>query len=148
MSLRDWLADSWLTAHKTNPQEIQGLLSVAKRELTDAQVRGLSTDARFAHAYNAALQCALAALAAAGYRVARGVSHHHYAFQSLAYTLGYDASAISKLDKLRKKRNVSEYELAGSVSEKEADEMIRLAKDLRAKVQAWLSKEHPALLKG
>jgi len=147
MTLKDWLASNWLTAHKTSPQEILGLLAVAKREMADAQVKGLSVDARFGHAYNAALQSAVAALAAAGFRVARGVSHHHYAIQSLAYTVGCDASTISKLDKLRKKRNISDYEQVGRVSEQEADEMLRLATDLRSKVKAWLGKEHPALLK-
>ena len=76
------------------------------------------------------------------------MSHHHYAIQSLAYTAGCDASVISRLDKLRKKRNISDYEQAGRVSEQEADEMLRLATDLRSKVEAWLRKEHPALLKG
>jgi hypothetical protein len=148
MTLKDWLASNWLTAHKTSPQEIRGLLAVATRETADAQVKGLSVDARFGHAYNAALQSALAALAAAGYRVARGESHHYRGIQSLAYTIGYDESVISKLDKLRKKRNISDYEQAGSVSEQEAGEMFRLARDLRGKVEAWLGKEHPSLLKG
>lgn len=116
--------------------------------MVDAQVRGLSVDARFGHAYNAALQTALAALAAAGYNVAKGESHHYRGIQSLSYTIGYDASLISKLDKLRKKRNISDYEQAGTVSDQEADEMVQIAKDLRAAVKAWLRQEHPDLLKG
>ena len=148
MTLQDWLKSRWLIAHTSSPQEIRGLLAVASREMADAEVKGLSVDARFGHAYNAALQSALAALAAAGYRVARGESHHHRGIYSLAYTVGCDASLIDRMDKLRKKRNISDYERAGSVSEQEADEMVRLSRDLRAKVEAWLRKEHPALLKG
>lgn len=148
MTLENWQKSSWLTAHKTSPQEICGLLSVADRDLADSQVKGLSVDARFTHAYNAALQSSLAALAAAGYRIAKGVSHHHYAFQSLAYTLNCDAVLIGNLDKLRKKRNISDYEQAGVISEQEAAEMIQIAKSLRAGLEAWLRKQHPSLLKG
>ncbi|MBI5723008.1 MAG: HEPN domain-containing protein [Planctomycetes bacterium] len=146
MTLQDWLKSSWLLAHKSSPQEIKGLLSVANRDLADAQVKGISVDACFAHAYNAALQSSLAALAAAGYRVSRGESHHHRAFQSLAYTIGADGDLISKLDKCRKKRNVSDYERAGTVSDQEAGEMIKIAKALLAKVEAWLRKEHSTML--
>jgi hypothetical protein len=148
MTFSDWPADNWLTAHKASPQEIRALLGIAERELADARVRGLSVDARFGHAYNAALQSALAALAAAGFRVARGVSHHHWAIQSLAHSVGCDAGVISRLDKLRKKRNISDYERAGTISDQEADEMLRLAQDLRARVEAWLRAEHPTLLDG
>jgi hypothetical protein len=148
MTFSDWPADNRLTAHKASPQEIRALLGIAERELADARVRGLSVDARFGHAYNAALQSALAALAAAGFRVARGVSHHHWAIQSLAHSVGCDAGVISRLDKLRKKRNISDYERAGTISDQEADEMLRLAQDLRARVEAWLRAEHPTLLDG
>jgi len=148
MTLQDWLRNRWLVAHTSSPQEIRELLDVSRREMADAQVKGLSVDARFGHAYNAALQSALAALAAAGYRVARGESHHHRGIHSLAYTVGCDAGLVDKLDKFRRKRNISDYERAGSVSEQEADEMVRLAKDLRARVETWLKEEHPDLLKG
>jgi len=147
MTLQDWLKSSWLIEHQTSPQEIQGLLAVVDRDLADAQVKGLSADARFNMAYNAALQSAIAALTAAGYRVAKGESHHHRAIQSLAHTLGCEANLVAKLDKFRKKRNISGYELAGTTSDQEAGEMFQTAKTLRAEVQAWLRKEHPGLLK-
>ena len=67
MSLTDWLRIQWLKAHQTSRQEIGNLLGVADRDLRDCQVQGLSDDARLAIAYNAALQCAVAALAACGY---------------------------------------------------------------------------------
>ena len=148
MTLTDWLANNRLTAHKTSPLEIRDLLAVVRRELADARVKELSVDARFGHSYNAALQSAVAALAAAGFRVARGVSHHHYAIRSLAYTIGCEASLIGTLDKFRKKRNISDYERVGNVSEREADEMLRLARALSAAVKAWLREEHAALMGG
>jgi len=46
-------------------------LRLAERDLRECQAAGLSPDWRLAIAYNAALQSATAALAAAGYRAAR-----------------------------------------------------------------------------
>ncbi len=68
MSLRDWLENGWLIEHQTSVQDIGGLLGVADRDLANSQVSGLSPDWQLNIAYNAALQLATAALAAAGYR--------------------------------------------------------------------------------
>lgn len=74
MSLDEWLQNGWLAAHQTSPAEIHDLLAVARRDLADAAVPGLSADWRLAIAYNAVLQAATAALAAAGYRSAPRLS--------------------------------------------------------------------------
>ena len=79
MSLSDWLKSAWLVEHESSQQEIADLLSVIDRDLQDCRSRGLSADWMMAIAYNAALQVAIAALAAEGYRVARE-SHHFRAF--------------------------------------------------------------------
>ncbi len=65
---------------------------------------------------------------------------------SLAFTINANVDLISKLDKFRKKRNISDYEIAGSVTEGEAKETLRLAKELRKEVAEWLGKAHPELL--
>ncbi len=106
---------------------------------------GLSADWRLNIAYNAALQVAATALAAEGYRTARE-SHHHRAIQSLAHTLRTDPGVIIQLDGFRKKRNISDYERAGGVSEQEAQEMAALADRLREDLIHWLRKEHPRLI--
>jgi hypothetical protein len=54
MSLSDWEKNDWLKAHKTSTQEIEGLLSIVERELKDAQVKGISSDGKFTHAYRLA----------------------------------------------------------------------------------------------
>jgi len=95
-------------------------------------------------AYNAALQVAVTGLAAEGYRVARD-SHHFRAIQSLALTLACNSVRIAQLDAFRKKRNISDYERAGNVSEREAEEMAALASQLRAELVDWLQQTHPEL---
>ena len=106
----------------------------------------MSTDARFGHAYSAALQAAAAALLAAGFRPSRGSSHHHVVIQSLGRTLGVDARTVGKFDGFRKKRNTAGYEMVGGVTELEADEMLALARRLRKDVETWLRKRYPNLL--
>ena len=71
MSFGDWVNNGWLVAHKSSKQEIANLLGIVARDLKDSQAKDVSDDWRFAIAYNAALQAATAALAAAGYRALR-----------------------------------------------------------------------------
>lgn len=70
MSLQALLDSGRLKRHKTSAQEISKLFDVVKRDLADAQVKGLSEDRRFTIAYNAALQAGRALLSAEGYRTA------------------------------------------------------------------------------
>ncbi len=145
MSLREWARNGWLTEHKTSPEEIVELLGIADRDLKDAHTQGLSADWKLNIAYNAALQVATTALAASGYRAMRE-AHHFRTIQSLAYTLKIEEPLVAQLDRFRKKRNLSDYERAGLVSEQEAEEMVVLAKRLRKRAEEWLRAHHPKLL--
>ena len=145
MSLNDWHRAGWLTEQQTSKQEIADLLAVANRDLTDCEVAGLSADWRLTIAYNAALQVATAALAAAGYRASRE-AHHYRVIQSLAFTLGSENALVIQFEQFRKKRNIGGYERAGTISDQETREMITLAKRLRTDVQAWLKTNHPKLV--
>ena len=146
MSLQDWLNNRWLVEHETSRREIADLLGVIDRDMADCRTSGLSADWRSTIAYNAALQVAAAALAAAGYRAARE-AHHYRVIQSLAYTIGLDSAVIAQLDGFRKKRNISDYERAGAVSDVEVREMISLAEKLRDELIKWLAANHPQLLR-
>ena len=145
MTLKDWLKNGWLVEHKTSRAEIADLLGVIDRDLDDCETSGLSPDWRLNIAYNAALQAATAALAASGYRAARE-AHHYRVIQSLAYTIGADRELTTQFDRFRKKRNIGEYDRAGTVSDQEAGEMVALAKNLRDDVYTWLRKHYPELL--
>lgn len=146
MSLQNWLQNSWLVRHTTSPEEIANLLALSDRDLAACQVKQLPADWRFAIAYNAGLQAATAALAAAGYRAARD-NHHYRVIQSLEFTTTPGTKLIATFDGFRKKRNVSSYDVAGSVSDKEADEMLKLATGLRADVERWIRATRPELFK-
>ena len=145
MSLKTWLQNSWLVEHVTSAQEIANLLALADRDLAACQVEGLPSDWRFTIAYNAALQSATAALAAAGYRASRD-NHHYRVIQSLEFTIQPESKFINTLDAFRKKRNVSSYDVAGAVSDVEASEMLTLASELRKRVENWIRETRPQLL--
>ena len=145
MSLRNWLDNRWLVEHKPSPEEVADLLSVVERDLQDAVVDRISADWRLGIAYNAALQLAILALAAEGYRPERQRSHE-MAVQSLRYTVGLSQEAIDKLDTVRRKRHLSNYERAGTASQREAEEVYDMAIELRRTVIEWLGGNHPDLL--
>jgi len=146
VSLIEWLNNGWLVSHKASRHEIKELLGIADRDLADCQATAISSDRQLAIAYNAALQTAIAALAATGYRATRE-AHHYRVIQSIAYTISAKADLVAQLDGFRKKRNISDYERAGAVSAQEAKEMFNLAKTLRNMVAKWLGKNHPGLLR-
>jgi len=145
MSLEDWLNKGRLRAHKTSKSEIAQLLVIFGRDIADAQSNSISIDRRFATAYNAALMVSVAALAASGYKAA-GEGHHYWTIQSLAYTLRLDADTIEKFNKFRRKRNTSDYEQAGIISEQEVKEMIDFAQELRDTLKTWLRTNYAELI--
>jgi len=144
MTLRDWLNSKWLKSHKTSLEEIKQLFQIAKRDLHDGSVSIISLDWRLTMAYNAALRYATIALYACGYRTA-GESHHERLIDSLKYTIGANADLIAKFHRFRKKRHISSYDIAGTVSEYEVDEAIKFARELCRLIKGWLKKNHPEL---
>lgn len=105
MSLEQWLQNSWLARFDATVAEVQQLLQVVDRDLSDAQAGGLSPDARFQHAYDAALQLCMIALKVSGYAVRKGQGHHKYSIDSLRFTLGSEwaetADHIERCSRLR-----------------------------------------------
>jgi hypothetical protein len=131
MSLEDWLNEGHLKRHRSSQREIGQLLDVFKRDITDAGITGLSLDRQFESAYNAVLILSKAALAASGYRTS-SEGNHYWTIQSLLFTLKMNGIFINTLNKFRHIRNVSNYEITGTVSEKEVKEMISMGEELYA----------------
>ena len=144
MSLNDWLANRWLVAHQASIEEITDLFTVVDRDLEDAALARLSSDWRLGISYNAALQLATLALAAAGYRPGRERAHER-AILSLRETVGISPAAVDLLDAVRRKRNQSNYERAGTTSAAEAAELHKAVTELRRNVVRWLKKNHRGL---
>lgn len=145
-SLRDWLAEGALRPHSTSAREIADLLRVVERDLADAAVAGLSTDRRFAIAYNAILQMATIILRVKGYRTA-GAAHHWVTIHVLPEILGEgQEERADYFDACRRKRNTADYDAAGRISAADAVEIVAEAERFKEFVLRWLRAERPDLL--
>ncbi|MEO5800926.1 MAG: hypothetical protein ABIS00_15900 [Gemmatimonadales bacterium] len=145
MSLIAWQANRGIVPHEVTTDEITELFAVVDRDLADAAVPRLSADWQLGIGYNAALQLATLALAAAGYRPVRERAHER-AILSLEHTVGTPQATINLLDAVRRRRNIINYERAGTTSDAEAAEVLAAASALRAQIARWLRRNHPTLL--
>lgn len=140
MSLNDWAKNGWLRSHKPTKEEILNLLEIVERDLNDTSAQGLSDDWKFGIAYNAALKLCTILLHSSGYRPEKNLAHYR-TLQSLPLILGDKHKPNADyLDACRKKRNETEYDFAGNVSEDEVQELIEFCKELKAEVLVWLKK--------
>lgn len=145
MSLKSYESNAWIRRHQTSKNEITRLLAIADRDIGESQIPGLGPEWRFGIAYNAALQLATAALAASGYRAARS-NKHMRTIESLEFTVGIDTARVELFDAYRRKRNTQVYDAIGAVTDHEAQEMLRFARDLRREVEDWLRSQHAELM--
>jgi len=146
MILENWVEYGWLKAEPSSPEEIRDLFGIVARALKDANVDAISDDLRFQAAFGAALTVANTALRASGYRTRVQVGHHQKIVESLEFTVKADPKLIQKLLVFSKKRNVASYDAAGSVSQQDLEQAIKVANELQQTVATWLQNNHPKLL--
>ena len=132
--------------HKTSAEEVISLLAVVKRDLSDARLKGLSDDRRFATAYNAALQLCKLVIACSGYRVS-GLGHHQVTFEAAQIALKEKGESYCDYFEIcRRKRNVLDYDMAGVVTEVEAGELLLKTSEFSEIVETWLNTNFPHYL--
>lgn len=112
--------------------EVAGLLASAAARLADAQRADLAYASRFDLAYNASHALALVALRRAGFRS----ENRYLVFQTLPHTLGLPAAKWRVLAKAHERRNLAEYEGQLEHDEPLLAEMIAIALDLKAALDA------------
>jgi len=138
MSLKRLLNQGRLTRHKTSRKEIANLIKLARRDIKDAKLKGLSLDRKFACAYNAVLQLATILLYCKGYKP-KGIGHHITVFEAMKEILGKDYYELADyFDSCRAKRNITDYDYAGGISEQETEELIKEAESLLKTILRWL----------
>ena len=139
------LAERRVEPHATSKQELDDLRRAVERNLRDAAIAQLSTDNRFALAYEGALLLAKMAVGCAGYRV-KGQAAHQTTFGALKLAVGPGiAKTASYLDRCRRKRNELSYDSAGVVSDTEAAELLAEARSLQSTIEQWVAQNHPQL---
>ncbi len=128
MTLENYLKIGKLKKHSASKEEIEALFSIMERDIKDASLKELSNDRKFNISYNAAFQAALALLSCYGY-IPASESHHYMTWQALKDILPKDKfGLVSYFDSCRKKRNISDYDKAGTISEKEAKSFVNFIK--------------------
>jgi len=147
MSLKQWLDNSWIQKVGPSHAGVENLLEIARRQIADGSLQGMSPDGTFDHAYDAVRSLCELALHASGYRVTKGQNPHEHAIDSIRFTVGPEWSDLAAyFDICRRKRHKSVYERSGMVQQSDADELLAAAKKLLSGVEAWLRKEHSDLL--
>lgn len=145
MSLANLHKIGQIKPHPSNREEIQRLLTAARRNLDDAKIADISTETRFDVSYKAIMQSALAALMANGYRPdTNKPGHHMTVIQALPLTIGLKPLRVTVLDTLRRKRNISDY-TGVDIDEDSADACRSEAQQLVGEVVRWLAGHHPQL---
>lgn len=143
------LANGTVKTHTTGRREIKSLRELIERDLKDAGLKGLSADRKFATAYNAALQLCKMAIACAGYRLTVGIGHHQKTFEAakIAVTTTDAEKLADYFEVCRRKRNVIDYDAADTISETEADELLKKAGEFQVLIEDWIAGNHPAYKK-
>ena len=146
MTLREWAENGWLRPHKTSSKEIDNLLRIVERDLSDAK-GGISSDSRFGIAYNAALKLCTILLYAEWYKPERPLGHYR-TIKALPLIFGEKRKKdTAYLDACRSRRNTLEYDYIGGVTEEDVEELIEFVEGFRKEVLAWLNKLHPDFMK-
>lgn len=145
MSLDDWSSEGLLRPLSARRAAFADLLAAVDRDLTDTALPGLSIDRQFALAYQAALGLGAMILRTHNLRAA-GEGHHWVTFEALPLIMGEGERKRSKyFQGCRVKRNITDYERAGGISQTEADELLVEARAFRTRVLSFLRDNYPTL---
>ena len=138
------LASNNVSLLPTTKAELDSLRSIVARSLRDVTATGLSTDARFIMAYDAARTLSLMIVRACGYRP-RSMGGHYNTFLALEAADPAFTALSAYFDGCRTKRNVSEYDGAGNVTETEAEDLLKAVRQFAVDAEAWIKSHHPQL---
>jgi hypothetical protein len=144
MSWAKLVADNRVTALPPSRAELDNLRSIVARSLKDVSAPGLSADARFVMAYDAARTLSLLIVRAAGYRP-RTVGGHYNTFLALEAADPVFAKLSAYFDGCRIKRNACEYDFAGGISDTDANGLLAAVTQFESDVEAWIKARYPHL---
>jgi hypothetical protein len=138
------LLGRYVTAEATSKAELDNLRSIVTRSMQDAIAAGLSADARFVMAYDAARTLSLILVRSEGYRP-KSVGGHYNTFLALQEVDPIFATLSTYFDSCRMKRNDCEYDFAGGVSDTDADGLLKTVQQFKIDAEAWMTVRHPNL---
>lgn len=139
------MADKRVVKEAPSKKELDNLRSIVTRSLNDVAAKGLSEDARFVQAYDAARTLSLILVRASGYRPKSTGGQHYNTFLALEAVDPSFAALSAYFDGCRTKRNVSEYDFAGGVTHTDADGLLKAVQKFAVDADAWVRAHHPSL---
>jgi len=142
MSWAKLLTANRVTALPSSKAELDNLRSNVARSLQDVGSAGLSADARFTMAYDAARTLSLMVVRAAGYRP-RTVGAHYNTFLALEVADPAFATLSAYFDGCRMKRNSCEYDFAGGISDTDAEGLLTAVRQFAAEAETWINARYP-----
>ncbi len=128
MKYDELLKSGRIKKQRISKDEIARALERAARDISTARkIMASDWDWGFAVAYNAVLQTARAYMFAHGYRPASAEGHKNtFAFMRAAFGKEYE-DLITYFDRMRGKRNQAIYDVAGLITETEAEALFEKA---------------------
>ena len=146
MSLKDWLANGWLKPHRPDRQEINNLLEIVQRDLTDASLDTLSPDWQFGIAYNAALKLCTILLHLHGYRPENALAHYRTIMSLKEMSNPNWTEYAIYLNACRMRRNILEYDRIDTISADDVRQLLQFTTTFQAEVKTYLTQNYPEFL--
>jgi uncharacterized protein (UPF0332 family) len=142
MSIEELVKEGSIRPFEATHGEIERAIEIAQRDLTLAErLLGEDLDWCFSIAYNAVLQACRAHMFHLGYRPASTEAHKAtFEFMQIVIEEPYKQS-ISYFDQVRKKRHRAVYDDVGVISEKEAKELLRTAREFLSYTESKLKEQ-------
>lgn len=140
MSIDRLVREGDIHSFRATREEIAKVMDIAKRDLDDAdKSSGMSLDWTYSIAYNSVLQACRAYMFHLGYRpVSSGAHKATFEFMQIAVDDPLKKT-ISYFDRIRRKRHRVIYEEPGLITEKEAQQLIKKAKEFLDYISGKLS---------
>ncbi len=142
--MQSLVAKGIIRGHDFSPHVVSRRITeagaLAERHLEDAAVDGLSDDAAHNLAYAAARVMAEALMLSEGYRPGHAIGGHAavFAFLKVCAQGRWKKQALY-FDMSRRKRNVAEYEMTGTIAHRDAAELLETATEFVQQVKTYLA---------
>jgi len=136
MNIDDLEKEGYIKKLQVDKRKVKDTLHLAKRDIQIAKsMLKQDMDWTFSIAYNAMLQTLRALMFSKGYRSSG--SNQHISVVRFA-ELFLDEETVIIFDRMRRKRHITIYDTAGTISEREAEHAVETAEILIKKVEKMI----------
>jgi uncharacterized protein (UPF0332 family) len=142
MSIEELIKNGSIHPFKATQDEVDRAVEIARRDLALAEnILEESLDWSYSIAYNAVLQACRGYMFRLGYRPA-SVEAHKNTFEFMRFAVDEPLKqSISYFDRVRKKRHRTMYDEVGLITENEAKELLKKARELLFYIESKLKEQ-------